>query len=202
MTSWLEFLVEELSMEAALRTLVPKLRPDLSEAFRVHPFNGKDNLLAQLPRRLDGYSRWLPRDAKVVIVVDKDDDDCRELKSRLEHMAAVAGLEPKRGTSRGRFAVLVRLAIEELEAWYLGDSEALVAAYPRLPAALGRKARFREPDRVKNPWRALERELQRAGYFRAGLAKIELARSVAAHMRPEVNASASFRAFKEGVQAL
>ncbi|HUW30965.1 MAG TPA: DUF4276 family protein, partial [Planctomycetota bacterium] len=87
-----------------------------------------------------------------------------------------------------------RLAIEELEAWYFGDWEAVRAAYPRLPGTI--PARYRDPDAVKGgTWEALERLMQKAGYFRGGLRKIELAGMVAPNMDPARNASSSFKAF-------
>jgi len=55
----IEFLVEEPSAEAALRGLVPQIIGDaLSYGIRV--FQGKPDLLSQLPDRLKGYRRWLP----------------------------------------------------------------------------------------------------------------------------------------------
>ena len=42
----------------------------------------------------------------------------------------------------------------------------------------------------------IERVLQRAGYFKTGLRKIEAARTVAAHMEPSRNTSPSFGALR------
>ena len=52
-----EVLVEELSMEAALEWLLPKMLPDVS--FRVHTHQGKLDLLGKLPEKLKAYSRWI-----------------------------------------------------------------------------------------------------------------------------------------------
>jgi hypothetical protein len=38
--------------------------------------------------------------------------------------------------------------------------------------------------------------LQKSGYFKSGLRKIEVARMIAPHMDPSINASASFRALR------
>ena len=46
----LEILVEEDSMEAALRELLPKLAGDMS--FAIHRHQGKADLLRKLPKRL------------------------------------------------------------------------------------------------------------------------------------------------------
>ena len=98
--------------------------------------------------------------------------------------------------------VLNRIAVEELEAWFLGDVPALRAAYPRVPASLEHKDPYRDPDGITHTWEALERVLQRAGYFSTGLAKIEAARRIAGFMKVEPNRSRSFVAFREGLKAL
>jgi hypothetical protein len=96
--------------------------------------------------------------------------------------------------------VLNRLAIEELEAWFFGDVGALRAAYPGIPSSLGERANYRDPDAIRGgTWEALERELQRAGHHREGLAKIKAAQEIAAHMAPERNRSRSFQAFRQGL---
>ena len=117
--SHVEVLVEEPSMEAALRVLLRRLLGELS--FEVYPYQCKDDLLAKLHDRLRGYRSWLPKDWRVVVVVDRDDDDCLALKKRMEQMAADAGLVTRSAARGGDYAVVNRLAIEELEAWYFGD---------------------------------------------------------------------------------
>ena len=78
-------MVEEPSMEAALERLLPTMLGDV--AFQIIRFQCKDDLLKQLPQRLMGYAQWLPDTAKVLVIVDRDDDDCLQLKDRLEQMA-------------------------------------------------------------------------------------------------------------------
>ncbi|GAC1542183.1 MAG: DUF4276 family protein [Polyangiales bacterium] len=198
---YVEFFVEELSMEAALRALVPKIRAGLH--FDVHPFQGKDDLLAKLPRRLKGYTN-MPSGWRIVVVLDEDRAPCAPLKRRVEQIARSAHLRPKpRGASRHDFDVLTRIAVEELEAWLLGDVPALLATYPRLPASLGATRSLRHPDAVRGgTWEALQRVLQTAGYFAGGLPKIQVARDVAANMDPARNTSPSFRHFRDGLRAL
>ena len=67
---------------------------------------------------------------------------------------------------------------------------------PNIP----QKAGFRDSDAVPGgTWEAFERVLQKARYFKGGLAKIEAARAVAQHMDPHRNRSKSFRAFREAL---
>jgi len=197
-----EFLVEEPSAEAALNNLAAAiLGPDIT--FQVHPHNGKPDLLVKLPGRLAGYRAWLPKDWRIVVLLDADEADCLQLKARIEDIARDAGLLTRAGAGGVPFQVLNRLAVQELEAWFFGDPDALCAAYPRLGPNLGKRSRYRNPDAIAGgTWEALERELQRAGYAPGGLAKVATARTVSAHMQPERNRSHSFQVFRQGLLEL
>jgi len=198
-----EFLVEEPSAEAALENLLPRLL-GAGTSFFIHPFNGKADLLANLSSRLRAYRRWLPRDWRIVVLVDEDRQDCRALKGELESAARNAGLMTKSAAGGGAdFQVLNRLAIEELEAWFFGDAAALRAAYPRVPPTLNRNARYRDPDAIAGGTaEALERILRRSGYYGARMPKIETARRISASMDPRINQSHSFQVFRSGLAAL
>ncbi|MHB1034546.1 MAG: DUF4276 family protein [Pirellulales bacterium] len=190
----IEVLVEEPSMEAALRLILPKVLKTTS--FEVYPFQCKNELLDRLPQRLRGYANWLPSTWRVVVIVDRDDDDCEALKTRLEEMTERAGLRTRSHAIGKRYSVVHRLAIEELEAWYFGDWQAVLAAYPRVVRTVPAQAQYRDPDAIRGgTWEAFERVLQRAGYFAGGLRKTEAARSITCHMQPDKNTSKSFKQF-------
>lgn len=193
-------LVEEHSMAVALEGLLPQVLRGAE--FEIRPFQCKDDLLKRLPERLRGYAHWLPQECAILVLVDRDDDDCLVLKQRLENIAAEAGLLSK--TTAGperRFQVVNRIVVEELESWFFGDWPAVRAAYPGVPETVPQKAGYRDPDAIRGgTWEQLERILQRAGYFRSGLRKNELARAVSAHMQPERNTSKSFQAFRSALQ--
>jgi hypothetical protein len=200
---YVEFLVEEPSMEAALRRLLPKVLG--SVAFEVFPHRSKDELLQRLPARLSGYAKRRSRDAwfrdrcRVVVLLDRDDDDCRKLRKKIDSMSRAVGLPP---TGPGR-AVIARIAIEELEAWYFGDWKAVVAAYPRVPPTIPDKDGFRDPDAVQGgTWEAFERVMQGAGYFAGGLRKIEAAIEISGRMNPARNTSRSFQVFRDAIKEL
>jgi hypothetical protein len=194
-------LVEELSMETALTHLLPKMLDDID--FEIRRFQCKDDLLKNLPDRLRGYSSWLPENWAILVLVDRDDENCLELKKHLEDMAAQAGLLTKTiAGHNSRFQVANRIAVEELEAWFFGDWRAVKTAYPRVSNTIPQRARYRDPDAIAGgTWEAIERVLKRAGYFKTGLRKIELAREVAQHMDPARNSSGSFQAFRNAVLA-
>ena len=193
--------VEEPSAEAALASLLPKLLPEAVFQFII--FQGKRDLLLNIHSRLRGYANWLPEDWRIIVLVDEDREDCQELKRQLESASLSAGFVSKSQAGGGSFQVLNRIAVEELEAWFLGDVEALRQVYPRLPASLANRQRFRDPDRVVGgTWESLESLLQAHGYYPAGYPKLEAARQISQHMVPDRNHSHSFQIFIQGLQAL
>ena len=91
----LEFHVEEPSMEAFLNAWLPGFLPQHC-SFGIYPQRGKDALLRKIGDRLRGYANWLPAEYRIVVVVDRDRDECEELKSRLEHICERVGLRSRR----------------------------------------------------------------------------------------------------------
>lgn len=198
----LELFLEEPSAEACLQGLLPKLVPG-GTTWNPVVFQGKTDLLANLERRLKGYKSWMPDDWKIVVLIDEDRANCRKLKARMEAASAAAGFSTKTAAKGGKFVVLNRIAVEELEAWFFGDAVALAAAFPGVSPTLGAKAAYRSPDAITGgTWEALERVLQRAGYYGGGLPKIEVARKMAMHMEVGRNTSPSFQTFVRGIRTL
>jgi len=188
-------------MEDFLRLVLPKVLGGTS--FEVYPHQGKDELLQRLPDRFRGYASWLPSTYRIAVVVDRDDDDCTALKRRLDRMAREAGLSTRPRTAAQPWAVVSRVAIEELEAWYFGDWEAVRSAYPRVDAKIPRKEKFRDPDAITGgTWEAFERIVQNAGYHTGGLAKKTAAREIGTHIDPVRNRSRSFQALRGALAAL
>jgi len=201
MVEHVEILVEEPSMAEALRQLLPGALG--ATTWEVYEHRCKDDLLRRLPERLRAYAGWLGATTRVVVVVDRDDDACDELKGQLEAVAHAAGLGTPAKPKRGVVHVVNRLAIEALEAWFSGDWEAVCAAYPKDDPNVPQKAPYRDPDNVKGgTWEALERVLQAAGYHAGGLAKKQAAREIARHMDPTRNRSHSFGVFWRSLQAM
>ena len=200
----IEFQVEEPSMAITLEEIAQKILRDQA-TYQVNDHGSKNRLLGNLPSRLRAYKRIAQAmDLAVVVLIDEDRQDCRDLKLRLENMAQMAGLATKsQPNGRGRFQIVNRVVVEELEAWYFGDCEALRQVYPRLPNHLEAKAKFRDPDAIKGgTWEALHRELKKAGHLGSVFPKREIARLVSPLMVPSRNRSRSFRVFVEGIEAL
>ena len=132
------------------------------------------------------------------MVVDLDNRDCMEFKREL--LEVLAGCVPRPKT-------LFRIAIEESEAWLLGDSAAVREAYPgaKNPVLNGY-----EQDSICGTWELLadavrpggSKRLKRAGWREAGKAKCEWAARIAPHMDPDRNRSKSFQAFRDGIRSL
>ena len=188
-------------MEAFLRVVLPMILGRTK--FKIRPFQSKDQLLKNLPSRLQGYARWIPANHKIVVLVDRDNEDCERLKAQLEQIALNAGLATRSQPAGGQFTVINRIVIEELEAWYFGDWQAVQNAYPRVSPAIPRQQRYRNPDAIQGgTWEHFERILQRAGYYKNRLRKIEAAQSIGPFLDPENNRSHSFQCFRDALREL
>jgi hypothetical protein len=201
--SHLEILVEERSMYVALQNLVPQIVGDISLNF--HVFDGKRNLLRNVEARLRGYAgmfrSW--KDAAIVVLVNEDREDCKELKKELERAAQVTGLGTLSVPRRESVRVLNRIVIEELEAWFFGDPDAVVAAYPRVKRRTFPQSALRDPDSIGGgTWEALERLLNKHNYHIGGLRKVDCAQAISVHMDVTRNSSRSFNEFRRGLELL
>ncbi|MCU0863425.1 MAG: DUF4276 family protein [Planctomycetes bacterium] len=97
----------------------------------------KRGLLDLLPATLRAYAK--ADDVAVLVLVDADKENCVDLKQRLLKLAERVHPRPSR--------LLFRIAVEETEAFYLGDVAGLKAAYPQADI---RKAKKYRPDSVCN----------------------------------------------------
>ena len=151
-------------------------------------------LLDQLPRVLQGYGNTPGIDA-VVVVLDADRRDCKKFLQELKAVAARSKPSPR---------TLFRMAIEEMEAWYLGDREGLLKAYPRAKREV--LSRYVQ-DSVCNTWELLAdavhaggvAAIQKAGWPLPGQVKHEWAEKIGPHMRIDQNTSPSFMKFRDGL---
>ena len=80
-------------MEAFLQELIPRIHPDCD----IRLFQGKEDLMANLRKRLRAYGAWLPRDWRIIVMVDRDNSDCHALKAQLEMAAASSHLRTRSG---------------------------------------------------------------------------------------------------------
>lgn len=185
-------------MEAFLSKALPVILPN-DCTFRIHTFQGKRNLLAKLDAHLRGYAKTLTPESRIVILIDRDRDDCYDLKHKLESAVIQAGLRSRATSDGNNWQVAPRIVIEELEAWYFGDWEAIRTAYPRALPTI--PPRYRTADAITGgTWEAFEREMRKYGYFKGGLRKVEAARAIAIHIDPDRNTSHSFGVFRDAIR--
>lgn len=210
----IEFLVEDSSGEKLLTQLVPQILGAQGEphTWRLKHYKGigripqglktkadpaKRILLDQLPRLLQGYGKTPGIDA-VVVVLDTDRRDCTDFLHELKAVASHCNPAPP---------TLFRLAIEEMEAWYLGDRKALLKAYPRAKKEV--LERYVQ-DSICDTWELLAdavypggiAAIKKAGWPLPGQIKHEWAEKIAPFMHLEQNASPSFGKLREGLSKL
>ena len=196
-----ELFVEDASTKEALEILINRLSRSVgSFSFAITAFHGKGQMLAEIEQRLLPIvrSRWA--DA-VILIIDQDEDDCRDLKRTLVAAALNAGL-PAIGPHERPVNVTVRIAISELESWFLGDPAAIRRAYPRL-----RRSDLRitgDVDALPQAWERLQRPLLRRGYYEQRMPKTIVARRIAEQMTitPGENRSHSFNVLLNTLHAL
>lgn len=174
-------LLEERSMKVLLDGLLPRIFPDLPFLCVAH--EGKQDLEQSIPRKLRA---WREPGVHFVIIRDNDGGQCMALKERLQKLC----VEGRRADS------LVRIACQELEAWYFGDPEALSDAFnDDSLRGIGNRARYRDPD-------AIERPSDDLLYLVPAFQKVSGARLMARHLSRERNQSRSFQVMLDGIARL
>ncbi|MFW2134528.1 hypothetical protein [Ectothiorhodospira haloalkaliphila] len=206
-----EILVEDQSGKKALDILIPKII-SADHTYNVHSYKGigrlpknlgaNDNankriLLDQLPRLLRGYGKAFanyPDDysAAVILVCDLDDKCLRAFREELIGILEACNPQPKT-----RFCI----AIEEGEAWFLGDIPAIKAAYPSAKSTVLHKY---VNDSICGTWECLAdavypggaSALASKGWQAVGVEKSQWAEKISPQMNVSNNASPSFIYFR------
>ena len=174
------FLLEERSMKILLEGLLPRLLPDCP--FICVPHEGKQDLEKSIPRKLRA---WREPGARFVIVRDNDGSDCHALKQKLSALCDDAGPN-----------TIVRIACQELEAWYFGEPEAMAQAFDRAHLRkIRNKSRYRDPDAIQQPSREITKLVPE-------FQKISGARRMASYLSRNGNRSRSFQIMMEGIERM
>ena len=209
-----EILVEDQSGKKALDILIPKIIGN-QHKFKVRSYHGRGNisknlknptnakkryLLNHLPMQLRVYGKSYANDpTKVVIVVCDLDNWC--LKTfRQELFRVLNSCNPKPET---RFCI----AIEEGEAWLLGDISAIKAAYPK---AKDKVLNNYKNDSICGTWELLADAIFAGGsnalgkkpWYVIGREKSVWAQKIAPEMDINKNASPSFCYFRDKIREL
>lgn len=208
-----EILVEDQSGKSALDILVPKII-GTNHTFDVKPYKGvgripknmtaavdasKRQLLDNLPRLLGGYGKsWPPGYGAVIVVCDLDDKCLKSFRDELIGLLNACNPRPET-----RFCI----AIEEGEAWFLGDIPAIKQAYPKAKEAV---LLAYASDSICGTWERLadavykggSQQLSSLGWHVVGTEKSAWAENIAPHMDLDNNSSPSFNYFVRKLREL
>ncbi|MCG7904719.1 MAG: DUF4276 family protein [Candidatus Thiodiazotropha weberae] len=213
----IEILVEDQSGNKAIDILMKKIL-DNEHTFKIHSYKGigriprnlksktdanKRILLDQLPRLLHGYGKAFSNypdeyKAAVIVVCDLDDKCLKEFRDELHEILSTCNPIPVT-----RFCI----AIEEGEAWLLGDIPALKKAYPHAKDTV---LNAYENDTVCGTWELLANAvypggsdaLTKKGWHAIGFEKYQWAERICPHMDVNGNKSPSFIYFREKLKEL
>ncbi|WP_171974859.1 hypothetical protein [Leptolyngbya sp. 'hensonii'] len=212
-----DVLIKDASGKAALEILMQKII-GTAHTFTIHSYKGighipkgltcssdpkKRILLDQLPKLIPGfgythtgYGSSYP--AALIIICDLDDRCLSIFRKELLDCVDKCTIKPKT-----QFC----LAIEEGEAWYLGDIDAIKAAYPEAKdAVLNSYAN----DDICGTWEKLAdavfpggaQSLSKQGWSVVGKEKMAWAENIAPHMDIDRNQSPSFCYFRDKLRSL
>lgn len=204
-----QYLVEDQSGAALIRILMQKiveLYPNATydcKGFRgIGGFTRKNTiketktgkLLNDLATYLRGFDRSLQSFPSVIIVVlDSDDHDVQQFRSELEAVAMQNMI---------KIDHVFCLAVEEIEAWLLGDRHALLSAYPHAKMHV---LNTYVQDSICGTWEVLADAVypggtsklsrEHASFIEIGKLKAERAQNIGIHMDLKSNESPSFNDF-------
>ena len=211
-----EILVEDQSGKKALDILVPKIIGEV-HTYKVHAFKGIGRvpkkmknareaanrmLLDSLPKLLKGYghtfSGYRNYQAAVIVICDLDDKNCVMFRQQLCDI--LNACSPK---SETRFCI----AIEEGEAWFLGDLPAIKNAYPKAKDAV---LNSYVKDSICGTWEKLadaiypggSAVLTAKGWQAVGAEKSKWAEGISPYMTVDINQSPSFCYFYKKMREL
>jgi len=213
-----DILVEDLSGKVMLESLLKNMLISTQDTYKINTYKGighlpknlknKANpatraLLNQLPSLLQGLGKTYlaygeTYEAVVIIIFDLDQKNIDNLQNELGEL--LESCDPKPNT---KFCI----AIEEGEAWLLGDTPAISKAYPSAKAVI---LNSYTNDSICDTWELLADaiypkgsvELKKIGYPTAGKIKYEWAKKITPLMDIDKNKSPSFNNFYNQIKAL
>ncbi|MDR3198113.1 MAG: DUF4276 family protein [Planctomycetaceae bacterium] len=214
-----EILVEDQSGKKALDILIPKIIGNgNAHTFNVHPYKGigriptdlktdtidvrKRILLNRLPKLLQGlgktFAQYPKNYAAVIIVCDLDDKCLKTFRAELDKILNSCNPKP---------ATCFCIAVEEGEAWFLGDIPAIKSAYPK---AKNKVLNTYKNDSICGTWECLANAVYKGGAVAlsakgrqaVGLEKSRWAENISPHMDIDNNKSPSFNYLRRKLQEL
>jgi hypothetical protein len=133
----LYILTEEPSIKNIFEKVLPQILPQ-NVTFRILVHQGKHDLENALTYKIASLSRI--EGAKILITIDQDTNDCKQLKQKLTDIVNKNCICDYK----------IRIVCKELESWLLGDLLAIEQAFPRFKSvSLKGRAQIRDVDKIK-----------------------------------------------------
>lgn len=206
---YFQFLVEDKSGSILIEKLMGKIcQSYTSVEYRCKSFKGlggfkkkatpaetkNGKLLNDLSVYLKGFDKSLQGiEAAIIVVVDNDTRNTKEFRSKLEDVAVQNDISIDH---------VFCIAVEEMEAWLLGDKDAIKRAYPNAKLSMMKSY---QQDSICGTWEVLADAVYPGGirqmkkdcqtYMEIGTWKCEWAEKIGAYMNIEENRSPSFQHF-------
>lgn len=163
----------QVTLEKLIAASWPESTPGIS--WIVLSFQGKSDLEKNIASKMESWNFGTPH---FVILRDQDGSDCKAVKAVLRRKAKQGGRQ-----------FTVRVVCNELESWFLGELDAVEAAYPKSKASKHKQAaKFRDPDVLGNANQELEKLVHVVG-------KVGRAEAIASFFDPRKCISKSFQVF-------
>lgn len=211
----IEFLVEDSSGKKLLEEIMKKYiqeMPLFPIEYSILPYKGiggfskgtnaknvkAQQLLNDLPKRLKAIQAkyWGVQDVSIIVVLDNDTRDTIKFQEDLERLAQRENIFIDH---------VFCIAVEEMEAWLLGDRNALQAAYANVADRISSKYSSYKQDSICGTWECLADMLTKGGIanfrkknptaFDIGRCKSEWAEKIGQQMNLRENTSPSFQKF-------
>ncbi|GHT36296.1 hypothetical protein FACS189427_07640 [Planctomycetales bacterium] len=206
------FLVEDISGEIMLKIILDKIGLKAG-CYEIHHYKGigripknlkktdsdpkKRQLLSQLPRLLTGFTnRYQSVDYAMFVLCDLDERCFKEFRQELLKVAHNC-----KSQARTHFII----SVKEMEAWFLGDFDAIKKIYPLAK----QKKKYKESnhgnwetlaDAIKKGWsKDLHKQKETEGYYVVGKLKNQWAKEISPHLDVERNQSPCFCYFREKI---
>ena len=132
-------LTEELSIKEFLEVFIEKNFPCIN--FRVFAHRGYTHLQKEMRNKLRSFRAIYQQNVQFIILHDKDDNNCIELKGKLSDLANEGDIRD----------FTIRIVCSELESWYLGDLRALDIIQGSNYHSMQMKEKYRAPDNLQKP---------------------------------------------------
>jgi len=209
---YVQFLVEDYSGEVLIRAIIKKYNENSNNIieYDIKPYKGiggfkkgpnaenikSDHLLTDLPKRLRAYNNNLKNreNTSIFIILDNDKRNTDDFRRKLTEIAE---------TNNIVIDYVYCIAIEELEAWLLGDINAVKAAYPK--CKIGAKYNEYKQDSICGTWEILadiiksgtgrKSKKESTDYSEIGRLKSKWAEQIGIYLNIRDNRSPSFQYF-------